>query len=58
MMKCIHLRSLDLEQAGGTTMEETRVPGRKKELANLQESEGQVPVPYIPVSERKRQNNN
>ena len=40
-------------------MEETRATRKqKRELANVQKSEGQVQVPFIQVGDRKRQNNN
>ena len=38
-------------------MEETRVRGSKKGIVKSTKLKGQMQVPYIPASERKRHNN-
>ena len=49
----IHLRSLDSNKQGEPLWKRPGYQQAKRELANLQKSEGQVQVPYIPVSDSK-----
>ena len=56
-----HIVHFDIGQKGKQAGSLWMRPGYQeanKELANLQKAQRQAQVPYIPVSERKRQNNN
>ena len=53
----IHLRCVDSNKQAGPLWKRPGYQEAQRELANLQKSQGQVQVPYIPGSERKRQSN-
>ena len=53
----LHVRSLDSNKQAGSLWQRPGYQAAKTELANLQTSERHVRVPYIPVSDRKRQHN-